>query len=290
MLAEPIACTSLPSRGSTNIDHPHSSATGPDFPAEFPGWAELLPSSAGRQHVLLMFDFDGTLSEIVENPEAAALRPGNAEALGKLGSNSGFTVGVISGRSLADIVKRVGLDGLVYAGNHGLEIKAPGFSYIHPSIADASEVIEETAFRLVQGLRELPGIQVENKGVTLTVHYRRTPSEFHEQAQAISREIMRTVVADGRCRITTAKCALELRPAVDWHKGRAFDLIKDRINPHAYPVFLGDDGTDEDAFRTAQDAGGFGVFVGPEGAHTCAQYRLDSPASVSRAIADLADP
>ena len=175
----------------------------------------------------------------------------------------------------------------MYAGNHGLEVKAPGLSYVHPSVDAASAVIEETASLLKRALQEVPGTQVENKGVTLTVHFRRTPVQQRAHAQAVSREIMQTVVADGRCRITTAKCALELRPAVDWHKGRALDLIRDRIDPRAVPVYIGDDGTDEDAFRAAQNGGGFGVFVGPDGAETCARYRLDSPAEVSRVLGDL---
>ena len=83
------------------------------------------------------------------------------------------------------------------------------------------------------------------------------------------------------------KAVLELRPALDWHKGRALELIHSRRAPQACPVYVGDDATDEDAFRAAQAAGGFGVFVGPPGAGTCAGWRLNTPADVTAALAEL---
>ena len=260
----------------------------PSQPTPFPGWPEVSPRGAGEPRILLLLDFDGTLAEIVESHETAVLREGNTRTLEKLSRKPGLTVGVLSGRSLNDVAQRVGLRSLVYAGNHGMEIQGPGFEYLHPGVAAALPGITKTASRLNGALAGIPGAHVENKGLTLTVHYRQTPPDRHEQVQTMARAIMQDAVSDGRCRITTAKCALELRPSVDWHKGRALEFIRSQLDPLAMPIYIGDDRTDEDAFQAAQVAGGFGVFVGPVGAETCAQYHLESPAAVSVALADLA--
>ena len=280
-------------------------------------WRHLLPRlAAAGSPLLALLDFDGTLSDIVARPEDAALRPGNAsmlQALQALASGKGMrmpgagaiaiaAVGVVSGRALDDVSRRVGVPGLVYAGNHGLEIAGPGICYRHPAAEAAAPVMAQTAARLTAALDGIPGALVENKGITLTLHYRRTPGEYRCRASAIFYDAVRPLVDAGRCRITAAKAALELRPAVDWHKGRALGLIRARLAPGAFPLYIGDDATDEDAFRAAQDAGGAGVRVGalPAGAAdtdadiaagtgtgTAAGWRLASPAAVTAALSEL---
>ena len=241
----------------------------------------------GNASVLLLLDFDGTLSEIVPRHEAAVLRPGNAGLLETLSRKPGYTVGVVSGRELSDVSRRVGLRGLVYAGNHGLEIRGPDLEYRHPDVAAIVPALSETAARLADGLADVPGVAVENKTLSLTVHFRRTPAARHDLVAAIFRDVVKPLIDDGLCRVTSGKAVLELRPAVAWHKGRALELIRSRLAPQACPVYVGDDATDEDAFRAAQGAGGFGVFVGPADSPTHATCRLESPAAVSAALADL---
>lgn len=249
--------------------------------------ADLLELIAGQPYILLLLDFDGTLSEIVPRHEDATLRPGNADLLDALNRKPGYTVGVISGRELCDVTRRVGVPGLVYAGNHGLEIRGPDLEYRHPDVAAIVPALSETATRLADSLTDVPGALVENKTLSLTVHFRRTPTERHDLVAAIFRDVVKPLVDDGLCRVTSGKAVLELRPAVDWHKGRALELIHSQRAPQAGPVYVGDDATDEDAFRAAQAAGGFGVFVGPADSPTDANYRLESPAAVSAALANL---
>ena len=257
-------------------------------PTAFPGWSDLLPPGPGQPHILLLLDFDGTLSEIVEHPESAVLRPGNADLLESLNRKPGSTVGVISGRSLDDVRQRVGVPGLVYGGNHGLEICGPHLQYLHPHAAAAIAHFAELAALLDASLAEIPGAHVENKTLTLTVHYRQTPAEHHAQVGAIVNDIAEPAIAAGRVRLAAAKAAIELRPSIDWNKGRALELIRSRLAPDAFPIYIGDDVTDEDAFAAAQAVGGCGIFVGPPGSPTHARYRLDSPAAVSAALAELA--
>jgi trehalose-phosphatase len=262
--------------------------SGINRPSDFPGWSAVFPEGAPCPGVLLLLDFDGTLSEIVPSPETAVLRPGNARSLQMLSRKPGSTVGIISGRALDDVANRVGLPELVYAGNHGMEIQGPGFQYLHPDVLGIVPHLSETASLLRLGLSEIPGAQLEDKTITLTVHYRQVPAQYHEQVQSMVNAVTYPEVADRRYRLTHAKSAIEVRPAVDWHKGRALEFIRSRLAPGAYPIYIGDDRTDEDAFRAAQAAGGCGVFVGPAGAVTDARYRLESPAAVSAALADLA--
>ena len=258
-----------------------------DQPTDFPGWSGVIPPGLGEPRILLLLDFDGTLSEIVPTPDAAVLRPGNARALDLLGTKPEYTVGIVSGRALEDVVVRVGLPDLVYAGNHGMEIEGPGFRYQHPDVSRVVPSWTEMATRLRLDLAGVPGTQVEDKRLTLTVHYRQSPALHHEEIQSIVSAAADPGVADGRFRLTHAKAAIEVRPAVDWHKGRALEFIRSRLSPGAYPIYIGDDQTDEDAFTAAQIAGGCGIFVGPQAARTCARFRLDSPEAVSAALTEL---
>ena len=249
--------------------------------------SDLAQLTAGHERILLLLDFDGTLSEIVPRAEDAVLREGNRSLLGELSACPSITCGILSGRALEDVAKRVDVPGLVYGGNHGLEIRGPGIDYLHPEASATVTAIAEAASHLNAALSPVPGAAVEDKRLTLTVHYRRSPPELHGQVQQLFFDSAQPLVDAGVARISNAKMALELRPAVAWDKGQALLLIHSRLAPDAVPVYVGDDATDEDAFKAAQSIGGIGVFVGPAGAQTCASARLVSPADVSDALAGL---
>ena len=248
---------------------------------------ELKPLVAGRDPILVLLDFDGTLSEIAPRPEQATLCPGNRMLLYQLADRSDFVVGVISGRSLQDVEARVSVPGLVYAGNHGLEIRGLGLDYRHPDADAASRTIAQASHDLELRLAGVPGAFVENKTYTLTTHFRQTPPNYHDQVVSVFDDITYPLVQSGSCHVTDAKMALELRPAIDWNKGRAVTLIRSRLSPESFPVYIGDDATDEDAFGAVSSAGGIGIYVGAPGASTCANWRLESPAEVSAALVEL---
>ena len=248
---------------------------------------ELKNLVLGRDPILLLLDFDGTLSEIAPRPEQATLCPGNELLLCQLAEHPKFVVGVISGRSLHDVEARVSVPGLVYAGNHGLEIHGRGLDYRHPDAEDASRTISEASHDLELRLAGVPGAFVENKTYTLTTHFRQTPPQYHEQVVSVFGDITSPLVRSGSCHVTAAKMALELRPSIDWNKGRALTLIRSRLSPESFPIYMGDDATDEDAFGAVNCAGGFGVYVGASDAATCAAWRLPSPGEVSAALVEL---
>ena len=258
----------------------------PTEPQPFPGWSGILPRDTAES-ALLLLDFDGTLSDIVDSPDDAVLRPGNRALLAALWGRPSCDVGILSGRSLDDVRRRVGVAGLVYGGNHGLEISGPGLEYLHPAAAAAVADLSRLEASLDTALAPIPGAHLENKTLTLTAHYRQAPAELHHRVRTMVEDVAEPAVTAGRVRISDAKAAVELRPRIDWDKGRALHFIRSRVSPTSFPIYIGDDTTDEAAFSAARDAGGFGVFVGSPGSSTCATYRLDSPAAVSEALADL---
>ncbi len=119
----------------------------------------------------VFFDFDGTLSDIVEDPDAAWLAPGALEALQKLAARC--PIAVLSGRDLADVTQRVGLPGIWYAGSHGFELTAPdGTHHQNDAAAAAIPVLKQAAAELRQQLGPFPGVVVEHKRFGVAVHYR----------------------------------------------------------------------------------------------------------------------
>jgi trehalose 6-phosphate phosphatase len=244
---------------------------------------------AGR--IVLGLDFDGTLTPIRPRPDDAVLSDTVRDLVRRLALVPRVTVVIVSGRNLAEVSARVGLPGLIYAGNHGMEIRGPGLSFIEPTADALIGPLEEHTRKLKERLAAVPGALVEPKGLTTSVHDRNVPDDFRDQLVAIVREV---VAGDpDRFVLTSGHRVWEVRPAVSWHKGQALlwvldhledggDATADRLVFH-----LGDDRTDEDAFASLPD--GVTVKVGPPDAPTRARYRLDDPSSVEQFLTWLLD-
>lgn len=241
--------------------------------------------------LVLLLDFDGTLAPIVERPELAAMPYATRDALDRLRALPGVEVAIVSGRGMADARERAGVQGITYAGNHGMEIEGAGVERIHPEALAARPALDRVMERLAPALETIPGAFVEDKGLTLSVHYRQTPEgEVPRVREALA------AATDGRgevLRVTEGKMVLEVRPRVDWHKGRAVVFLLDQMRPpQGAPVlYLGDDRTDEDAFRALAESGrGEGVVVAdPQPEETAAHSWLRAPDEVGRLFAVLAD-
>jgi trehalose-phosphatase len=231
--------------------------------------------------VLLLLDYDGTLTPIVDRPSLALLPAETRELLVSLSRRDKFMVGVVSGRSLNDITAMVDIDGLIYAGNHGLEISGPGLDFVHPAAARLEGALNQVYSRLQGGLAHLPGVLVEHKGLTLSVHYRLAPEPAAAEVETAVAAAAGALVSSGRANVTRGKKVVEVRPAVGWHKGKAISKLQAAYPQASLPVFFGDDLTDEDGFSVVQDADGMAVFVGPARTPTCALYRVDSPQEVA---------
>jgi trehalose 6-phosphate phosphatase len=125
---------------------------------------------------------------------------------------------------------------------------------------------------------------VEHKGLTLTVHYRGTPEQRATEVDATVTETTSPFIESGELRLTRGKMVVEVRPAIAWDKGKAIEKIREECGDLPFPVYFGDDRTDEDGFRAAQDMGGLAVFVGEPRQGTEALHQLDSPREVAETL------
>lgn len=244
--------------------------------AEFDRW---LGSYLTRPQLALFLDYDGTLTDLCEHPDKAVLSPDMRDALEGCAARPDTTVSIVSGRSLESVRGMVGDETLTYAGNHGLEIRGPDIEDFHHE--DLVHYGERTE-RLVEELETLAvdGAWTEAKGPTLTYHFRELPPERHDDFVNRARNIITAAGFQAR----DAHCAVEARPPIGWDKGRAvLHILRARYGPawseRVRVVYVGDDRTDEDAFRFL--SGLAATFrVGPADSPTAATRRLPNVPAV----------
>jgi trehalose 6-phosphate phosphatase len=201
----------------------------------------------------LITDVDGTISPIVRKPEDAQVTPRNRELLRELQARLPL-VAVISGRSAADIQARVGLPGLIYVGNHGFETWVDGRVEPMPEAAAFRPQLEAAIAEIQAGLA--PAMQLEDKGLTLSVHYRQTSDPPAIETQYRPR--MMAIAAKHGLKFFQGRLVFEFRPPVEANKGTA---LRQLITHHQLDaaIYLGDDTTDVDALRQAQALRAAGV-------------------------------
>ena len=247
----------------------------------------LAPWLAQRPTVALFLDYDGTLTPLVGRPEDARLDETTREVLAQGRRAPSLDVVIVSGRSLADVQTMVGVQGLTYVGNHGFEIEGPGISYRHPDTDRHVATIDRAA----GDLEALPieGAWVERKGVTLTYHLRAVPPDLRDTAERRAEALLRK----RRLRVVVGRDAVEGRPPVDWHKGHAVLYVLMRRHGVQWParvraLYIGDDATDEDAFRSLRGMGR-SICVSPvEPDATAADFRLPDSDAVVQLVRQFA--
>jgi trehalose-phosphatase len=248
-------------------------------------YGEIATLVSTRQPVLLL-DFDGTLSEIVDDPNAATVPPDIAKTLESLTAHC--PVALISGRSLADIQNRVGVRGLWYGGSHGVELVTPeGVRYENSHFTAAVDRLQSATSELSTRLAGIEGVFLEDKHFAVAVHYRNVSSDRVDALTAV----VRTIGQRRSLRVSTGRKVIELRPDVDWDKGKAVDWIMHRISDGglALPIYIGDDATDEDAFDAVRQKG-IGIAVRQasfDERRSAARYCLDDPHAVGEFLARL---
>ena len=252
-------------------------------------WDELKGDLAER-FLYLFLDYDGTLSPIVRNPERARLSlcmRGRLERLSKAGR---CRIAVISGRSLRDIKKRVGIAGIVYGGNHGLEVEGAGVTFRYPVLFTARRALDDVWGKLEKALSPVPGVFLEDKGLSLTVHFRKVKrAELPVVARAVEEAAGPYRIPRGMD-VRPGKEIFEVRPFVAWNKGKTvlWLLKKSTVagGEPPWPLCVGDDRTDEDAFREIRERG-VTVFVGAP-RQTKARYYLRNVGEVAAFLGMLA--
>ncbi len=245
-----------------------------------------------RERLVVLLDFDGTVAPLADRPDEVRLPSRIRYTLERLARLPQGLVAVISGRALADLRRQVGLDGIVYSGNHGLEIAETGRTLVREEAKQTQDLIASFSRRLRDRLRGVPGALVEDKGLTASVHYRLVP---RDQVETLHRAVLETLaeVPPGRLLLNRGHMVLEIRPAVDWDKGRAvLWLLEHTIGTdwqtQTSVIYIGDDSTDEDAFL-ALAGNGITVRVGSNQYPTAARYFVCDVEEVAALLEDLVE-
>ena len=240
--------------------------------------------------VMLFLDYDGTLTPIVKNPDKATLRRRARNVLQRLSTNPRCAIAVVSGRDLTNIKKKVGLKNIIYSGNHGLQIQGPKINFTAPVPADFRMVLRKIKRDLKKIFRSVRGIFLEDKGLTLAVHYRRVSTGLIAFVVWAVLKIAMPYVRKKEIVIALGKKVLEIRPAVAWDKGSAVLWLLNRQksilhSQSVLPIYIGDDVTDEDVFDALKDEG-LTIFVGhPKKSH--AKYYLKNTKEVFKFLKGL---
>ncbi|CAH1983951.1 unnamed protein product [Acanthoscelides obtectus] len=236
----------------------------------------------GNTHKLaLLLDYDGTLAPIAPHPDLAIIPAETKNVLQRLSNLSDCYIAIVSGRNVNNVKQMVDIEGITYAGNHGLEILHPdGTKFVHPMPTEFHDKVGELMRQLQEKVCR-DGAWVENKGALLTFHFRETP--IHLRA-GLEKQAVTLIEAAGFL-AAHAHCAIEARPPVQWNKGRASIYIlrtafgvdwSERIRI----IYVGDDATDEDAMQALKGMAATFRVTSSDITKTAAERRLPSTDSV----------
>lgn len=239
---------------------------------------EEIASRVNGRAAAVFLDFDGTLTPIVARPERAVLSAEMRAIIVHLAQ--ACVVAIVSGRDLEDVRERVHIEGLWYAGSHGFDIAGPlGVRLEYPKGLEALPALDAAEQALRAALGDIEGALVERKRFSVAIHFRLTPEWA---VPAVERAVERVLGEQPALRRGHGKKVFELLPDVEWNKGAAVDWLLQSLDmnrPDSVPMYIGDDATDEDAFRVLADRGiGIAVFEHPRA--TFASYRLRNPHEV----------
>lgn len=230
----------------------------------------------GRPLALFM-DFDGTLAPIASRFDLARLPAKTRSLLQRLAARPDCRIGIVSGRSVRDLKEKVGLKGLTYIGNHGLELDGLAGSKPGVMVTDRQlKSLKRLDEVLKKELGSVPAVLLQYKKLTLSVHYRlAAPRDWPSIKKAVFQSWSDLPGRRG-LKIGGGKKVWEIRPAVAWDKGKAVNwLLKQKAFKNALPIYLGDDLTDEDAFRALKKKG-LTVLIGRPRPSAAAYYLKDT--------------
>ncbi|KAI3748978.1 hypothetical protein L6452_12458 [Arctium lappa] len=276
------------------------------YPSALASFEQIANSAKGKR-IALFLDYDGTLSPIVNNPDHAFMSNPMRTAVRNVAKY--FPTAIISGRSREKVRKFVGLKELYYAGSHGMDIMGP----VRPPtdhnttgtvrstneegkdgnlFQPASEflpMINEVFVALVEITKDIKGVKVEDNKFCVSVHYRNVDEKSW---QTVAQYVQETLKQYPRLRLTHGRMVLEVRPVLKWDKGKAVEFLLESLGlkncDDVLPIYVGDDRTDEDAFKFLRDSDrGYGILVSSEPKESNAYYSLRDPSEVMKFMKSL---
>ncbi|XP_073058994.1 probable trehalose-phosphate phosphatase J [Primulina eburnea] len=249
---------------------------------------QITKASKGKQ-IVMFLDYDGTLSPIVNDPEQAFMSEAMRTTVRKLARY--FPTAIVSGRCRDKVYNFVRLGELYYAGSHGMDIKGPSKGSKHKKgtqavlFQPASEflpMIDEVYQQLLEIIKSTPGAMVENNKFCVSVHFRCVDEKKWTE---LAKQVGSVLEGYPSLRLTQGRKVLEIRPTIKWDKGKALEFLLESLGyancSDVFPVYIGDDRTDEDAFKVLRQRGqGFGILVSKAPKDTNASYSLQEPSEV----------
>ncbi|GMH08913.1 hypothetical protein Nepgr_010753 [Nepenthes gracilis] len=293
----PVGCDDCPTESiATNVDYEAWVAAHPSALSSF----DRMMNAAKGKKIVVFLDYDGTLSPIVDDPDSAFMSATMRSALREVASH--FPTAIISGRSRDKVYEFVQLNDVCYAGSHGMDIMAPPrqqrscdgkfktrgvdkmgneviiFQPAQEFLPEILEIFNE----LKEVTKEIEGVTVEDNRFCNSIHFRRARTEDYG---VIEHRVMSILSKHSNFHVTRGKKVMEIRPLIEWNKGHALEYLLETLDcfdsNDVLPIYIGDDQTDEDAFKVIRSRGqGFPIIVSSKPKDTKASYSLRDPSEV----------
>ncbi|HUS99519.1 MAG TPA: trehalose-phosphatase [Candidatus Thermoplasmatota archaeon] len=256
------------------------------FSEKSKGWDRIRTRLNLHRLILLLLDYDGTIVPIRKKPTLAVLSAKTRDILRHLAGQPNIFLGIVTGRSLQDIKSMVNLKNISYIANHGFQIVFDRKNWVHPAAQHSFPSMRKIFTALKNSLRYIPGVMVENKLLTLSVHYRNLTRTPVNHVKKIVERVVRSF--PDSCRVTKGKKVIEIRPDVDWDKGYATIKMLKMIKFPSRPlvVYIGDDRTDEDVFRHLFNTTAITIRVGRNN-RSSAKYYVKNTAEVKKLLKSI---
>jgi trehalose-phosphatase len=247
---------------------------------------ERTAAAARAGHALLILaDYDGTLTPTVDDPRLAALPDRMRSVLSRLSASAGCSVGVVSGRSLDELMQLVDMPELYFAGSSGLELMAAGERIVLPGVRQAAPALPPLADAIESHLRPGDGVEVERKPYGLAVHHRGADPAAVAAATEIVAELVARLEVDVRVVLGTLE--IEITPLAVHHKGSAVRFFRDMLGDgRALIVYAGNDANDAPAMAAVEDLGGVTIGVGCH-APSASRHSVAAPADLAEVFEGL---
>ncbi|CAH9102600.1 unnamed protein product [Cuscuta epithymum] len=268
---------------------------------------QCILNKARNKKIVVFLDYDGTLSPIVDDPDCAFMSDDMRAAVKTTAKY--FPTAIISGRNRDKVYELVGLTELYYAGSHGMDIMFPAkgkVPYTHANCIKSTDqhgeeihlfqparefipMIKEVFKTLTENTKDIKGSKVENHKFCASVHYRNVDANSWPAVAQIVHDIMKDYP---RLCLTHGRKVLEIRPIIDWNKGKAVNFLLESLglgnNQDVLAIYIGDDRTDEDAFKVLRERErGYGILVSAVPKESKAFFSLKDTSQVKEFLESL---